>query len=139
MPLIKGYSQKSIGKNIATEEGAGKSHDQALAIALAQARKAKKLRAMWRGGEVVEPNTTDVDLDFQSTAPTDGHQDPELEHEPKTFAEYVRSHVRPGEKSDLTPPDHESVHPSFSAHEEHEDADMMDLARAIKKRKSRYG
>lgn len=42
MPLIKGYSAKSISKNIRTEMRAGKSRKQAIAIAMATARKAKK-------------------------------------------------------------------------------------------------
>jgi hypothetical protein len=42
MPLIKGYSAKSVSKNIRTEMRAGKSRKQAVAIALATARKAKK-------------------------------------------------------------------------------------------------
>ncbi len=41
MPLIKGYSQESISKNIATEIKAGRSRKQAIAIALEVARKAK--------------------------------------------------------------------------------------------------
>ena len=40
MPLTKGYSRKSIGKNISTEEKAGKPRKQAIAIALNVARKA---------------------------------------------------------------------------------------------------
>lgn len=40
MPLKKGYSRKSIGKNISTEEKAGKPRKQAIAIALNVARKA---------------------------------------------------------------------------------------------------
>jgi hypothetical protein len=42
MPLLKG--KKNIGKNIATEEAAGKKRSQAIAIALsvAKAKKAKK-------------------------------------------------------------------------------------------------
>jgi len=44
MPLIKGYSARSISKNIRTELRAGKSRKQAIAIALATARKAKKKR-----------------------------------------------------------------------------------------------
>jgi|DEB0MinimDraft_10_1074344.scaffolds.fasta_scaffold44245_2 hypothetical protein len=44
MPLIQGYSQASISKNIAAEMKAGKSRKQATAIALDVARKAKKKR-----------------------------------------------------------------------------------------------
>lgn len=42
MPLIKGYSAKSISKNIRTEMRTGKPRKQAVAIAMATARKAKK-------------------------------------------------------------------------------------------------
>lgn len=42
MPLVKGYSKKSIEKNIATEMKAGKSQAQAVAIALSVAEEAKK-------------------------------------------------------------------------------------------------
>jgi hypothetical protein len=40
MPLVKSPSKKAIGKNIATEEKAGKPKDQSIAIALNVARKA---------------------------------------------------------------------------------------------------
>lgn len=39
MPLNKGKSRKAIAENIKKEEAAGKSHKQAVAIALDQARK----------------------------------------------------------------------------------------------------
>jgi hypothetical protein len=42
MPLTKGYSSKSIGKNIKMEEKAGKPRKQAVAIALNVAREAAK-------------------------------------------------------------------------------------------------
>jgi uncharacterized protein DUF6496 len=40
MPLDKSGSKKSIGKNIATEEAAGKPKKQSIAIALDVARRA---------------------------------------------------------------------------------------------------
>jgi len=40
MPLTKGYSKSAIGKNIATEEAAGKPREQAVAIGLNTAREA---------------------------------------------------------------------------------------------------
>ncbi len=44
MPLIKGYSPKSIGKNIASERRSGTPGPQAVAIALNTARAAFKTR-----------------------------------------------------------------------------------------------
>lgn len=44
MPLIQGYTKKSIEKNIKTEIRNGKSPKQAEAIAYSVARKAKKKR-----------------------------------------------------------------------------------------------
>lgn len=42
MPLIKGYSAKSISRNIKTELKSGRKQKQAIAIALSVARVAKK-------------------------------------------------------------------------------------------------
>jgi len=44
MPLVKGYSAKSIAKNIKQELKAGKKRKQAVAIALSVARAVKKKR-----------------------------------------------------------------------------------------------
>lgn len=46
MPLKKGYSRKSIGKNIRTEMRHGKSQKQAIAIALSVARKARRKKKL---------------------------------------------------------------------------------------------
>lgn len=42
MPLVKGFSKASVGKNIGKEVKAGKSQKQSVAIALSTARAAAK-------------------------------------------------------------------------------------------------
>ena len=56
MPLIKGYSKTSIGKNIATEIKGGKGRRQAIAIALSTARAAwKSVKGKAAGQRFVAP------------------------------------------------------------------------------------
>ena len=49
MPLSKGKSKKTIGKNIVTEIHAGKPQKQAVAIALSEARKSGAKTPMKKG------------------------------------------------------------------------------------------
>jgi hypothetical protein len=51
MPLFKGKSKKTFGKNVATEMDAGKPQKQALAIAYAMKKKARKAYGGEMGGE----------------------------------------------------------------------------------------
>lgn len=56
MPLNKSGSKKAVGENIATEEAAGKPRKQAIAIALSEQRRSKKMASkkygdMHMGGE----------------------------------------------------------------------------------------
>jgi hypothetical protein len=58
MPLKPG--QANIGKNIKTEQAAGKPHDQAVAIALSVARKGKARKPKFsRKGKSDEPGDMD--------------------------------------------------------------------------------
>lgn len=48
MPIIKGYSEKSIKENIKTEMRSGKKMSQAIAIAMDTARKAKAKKSKYK-------------------------------------------------------------------------------------------
>ncbi len=90
MPLIKSASPKAVGNNITKLKDEGYPRAQRLAIALQTQRDAKKRRAMWEGGEVMDdtglewadkpainhPNNTSGETDT-STRPTES--DPEME------------------------------------------------------------
>lgn len=56
MPLKPGKSKETVSKNIATEVEAGKPQDQAIAIAMSEAGKEKK---MYDGGPVIKDSTLD--------------------------------------------------------------------------------
>ena len=47
MPLKRGYSKKTIAKNIRTEMHHGRPQKQAIAIAMSVARKACRKRGKW--------------------------------------------------------------------------------------------
>lgn len=46
MPLQQGYSRQTVSHNISKEIASGRPHKQAIAIALSEARKAKKKAGM---------------------------------------------------------------------------------------------
>ena len=71
MPLVEGYSKKSMAKNIASEEHAGKEPRQAIAIAYAKARDAKRRAKMWEGG-LVDDDMEDL-YNFEHTDTSGSH------------------------------------------------------------------
>lgn len=104
MPLHHGYSQKSIGQNIAMEERSGHPKKQSEAIALSMADKARKMAA---GGTIPMKMTCPMcahewEHDGSSQEgykeeneyeTQEGHEEPE--HMP-TFADHLVMRARKG-------------------------------------------
>lgn len=68
MPLMKSASDKDVGKNIATEQAAGKPYKQAVAIALAVQERAKQQAAADAGKSKPATNPQQADRDEYATA-----------------------------------------------------------------------
>jgi len=147
MPLIKGYSQKSIGKNIGKELEAGAPRKQAIAIALETARRAKKRAGKWMGGKVddgsVAPDEQSWDLK-EPTAMTDRKDTSGEPHAEERAAQNFSNdgpdgpagfsytyHVSPDFKSPVL--DH--LHPTDIT-DKYDPEDEMSIVAALKKRRA---
>lgn len=80
MPLVKGFSRDSIGRNIKTEIGSGRPRSQAIAMALSTARRAKLKMA---SGGMVEDDL--VDDDFSEDDPSGPHTELMMEPHPMNY------------------------------------------------------
>lgn len=158
MPLIKGYSEKSVGKNIGREMEAGKPRKQAIAIALETARQAKKRAGKWMGGrveadvkrgypesmgaETVAPDKQDWDLEGPDamTHRKDTSGEPHAAERKALDFKNEGSDAPAGfsytyhQSADYKSPVLEHLHPTDIT-DQYDPEDEMSIARALKKRR----
>lgn len=130
MPLKSGHSHEIVSANIKELMKAGHSQRQSMAIALKEARKAKK---MAMGGEVEQPENLQEGISMEPPAMRDVESGgPDLSN--------ARDRVDSGEpeERDYGPVDKGSPKSGDGASTESEPFMSEDLKEMIRKRKARY-